>query len=102
MEEEFNLERNPLAEAVMVYVAEGKTKDEVKTNLIKLEEEKKKSIEGRIKERMIKHAAKMKVLEDSIFKGIDEDGKTEETKALNEFKEKRAKGLTAIGKIRCK
>ena len=96
------MDKDPLAEAVLVYVAEGKTKEEIKTNLVKLEEEKKKSIEARIREKQQKHIAEMKKLQDQILKGIDTADLTNETKALHEIKERRAKGYEAINKIQCK
>lgn len=99
LEEEFRLDKDPLAEAVMVYVAEGKTKQEVKDNLVKLEEEKKKSIEARIREKQKKHYDEMKKLQEQILKGIDTNDLTQETKALHEIKERRAKGFEAINKI---
>merc|ERR1712110_240859 len=63
-EREFMLDKDPLAEAVMAYVAEGKTQLEIKEeNLVKLEEEKKKSIENRIRERKRKKEKDLKKLQ---------------------------------------
>jgi len=100
MEEELGtLEKDPLAEAVKVYVAEGKTLEEVEVNLRKLEEEKKKSIEARIREKQQRHQEQMKKLEDKILRGITDEDLTEETRALHAIKHRRKKGYEAINKI---
>lgn len=87
----------------MVYVAEGRTQQEVKCNLLKLEEEKKRSIEARIREKQQKHLGQMKKLENTILRGIaGNEELTDETKALHAIKHRRAKGYEAIHKIQCK
>lgn len=93
-------EQDPLAEAVSVYVAEGSTKKEIQTNLKKLEEEKKKSIEARLRQRLEKQRRQVEKLEHEI-KGITETpDKTDETKALYEMKLRKEKGFEAISKIK--
>jgi len=93
-------EQDPLAEAVSVYVAEGSTKKEIQTNLKKLEEEKKKSIGARLRQRLEKQRRQVEKLEHEI-KGITETpDKTDETKALYEMKLRKEKGFEAISKIK--
>ena len=63
------LERaDPLADALMVYVAEGRTKEDIEKTMKKLEEEKKEAIEARIAKKRARHEAEVKKLEEQVLK----------------------------------
>jgi len=96
---EGELEKDPLAEAVMVYVAEGNSKEEVQKNLLKLEEEKKKSIEARMKEKIKKRRESLEMMEEQILKGVNIEDVTEETRALYKIKFRKEQGAEAINKL---
>ena len=93
------MEKDPLAEAVMVYVAEGSSKEEVQKNLLKLEEEKKKSIEARMMEKMKKRRESLEMMEEQILKGVNIEDVTEETKALYKIKFRKEQGAEAVNKL---
>ena len=107
------LERaDPLADALMVYVAEGRTKEDIEKTMKKLEEEKKEAIEARIAKKRARHEAEVKKLEEQVLKDDlsralfkEPEPKielTKETLTLRELEEKRQTGMDAIQKIKSK
>jgi len=106
------LERaDPLADAVMVFVGEGKTQTEIESNLEKLEREKKTAIEIRMRMKRDKHEAEIRRLEEEAEQRLrdvenrlgnyeDESKPAPETVELRKLKEKRQDGLVAIEKIK--
>lgn len=107
------LERaDPLADALMVYVAEGRTKEDIEKTMKKLEEEKKEAIEARIAKKRARHEAEVKKLEEQVLKDDlsralfkEPEPKielTKETLTLRELEKKRQTGIEAIQKIKGK
>lgn len=102
---------DPLADALMVYVAEGRTKEDIEKSMKKLEEEKKEAIEARISKKRARHEAEVKKLEEQVLKEDlsralfkEPESKielTKETLTLRELQEKRQSGIEAIQKIKC-
>lgn len=101
---------DPLADALMVYVAEGRTKEDIEKTMKKLEEEKKEAIEARIAKKRARHEAEVKKLEEQVLKDDlsralfkEPEPKielTKETLTLRELEKKRQTGIEAIQKIK--
>ena len=96
----------------MVYVAEGRTKEDIEKTMKKLEEEKKEAIEARIAKKRARHEAEVKKLEEQVLKDDlsralfkEPEPKielTKETLTLRELEKKRQTGIEAIQKIKGK
>ena len=94
---------DPLADALLVYVSEGKSKKEIDDNLQKLQAEKRKAIEERMEKKKQKHEAQIRKLKEKVLRGessIDSD-LAPETIALRKLKEKQDQGIQAVNKIQC-
>lgn len=93
---------DPLADALLVYVAEGKSKKEIEENLQKLQKEKRKNIQLRIEKKKKKAEIEIKKLKDKVLRQEtpEDPDITPETIALRKLKHKQSLGIQAVEKIK--